>query len=128
MSGTELQLWSSGGVIALCAFAAAIVGPYAFRMLVLDVRGLPGQFAASLAIVFAGVSGRLSAAWVFYFTEAADRPEMLETLHPWILLFNLLIALGALMCIRLVSAGRYGEWLWISVLALSVLLATVVYR
>lgn len=126
MSANALQVWSSAAVIALCAVAAFIVMPYAVRELYVDRLRLRGQFALGLAVLFVGVSGRLSAALLFYFRSGADRIDVLATLHPWILLTNGLIALGALQCIRLVTFRKSGEGIWIAALAGSAVLALIV--
>jgi hypothetical protein len=123
----EIQIWSTGGVIAMCAVAVAIVGPYAIRELYRERKALRGQFAFGLTVLFFGIAGRLGAAWVFYYTPPAGRVEMLATLHPWILTANGLIALGAVLCIRLVTAHR-GEWPWIAAVVLSALAAFAVTR
>src|SRR5258706_112462 len=112
MNANGVQLWSTTAVVVLCVISAAIVLPYAVRELLADRRRLRGQFALGLGVLFAGVAARLTAALLFYFTPVAERAAMLATLHPWILWGNLMIALGALQCIRLVTLTRSGEIVW----------------
>lgn len=126
MSANTWQVWSSAAVILLSAAAALVVLPYAIREVYIDRRRLRGQFALGLGVLFVGISGRLTAALLFYFTAADHRAEVLHVLHPWILLTNGLIALGALQCIRLVTIRKNGEGVWLAVLAGSAILALVV--
>lgn len=124
MKGDTIQIWSTGVVLILCFIAAAIVGPYAYRELMADRTKLRGQFALGLTTLFFGIAGRLAAAWLFYFS--ADRSLMLNQLHIWILGFNLLIAVGAVQCIRLVTLKHYGEWPWVAAAAGSAIVAALI--
>lgn len=124
----QIQIWSTGGVVVMCLIAVAIVGPYAVREMLADRKALRGQFAVGLTVLFAGIAGRLGAAWVFYFTPLSERGEMLVTLHPWILSANFLIAAGAVQCIRVVTIGRFGEWVWAGSVAISALIAFLAVR
>lgn len=120
-----IQIWSTSVVISLCLTSALIVGPYAARELLADWRKLRGQFALGFAILSLGVCGRMVGAWVFYYTPVIERAEILDALHPWILVSNSLVAVGALICLRLVTLKR-GEWPWIAAIVASVAVAFAV--